>query len=188
MCAMQAIPCGHCGEPFAPKRSSQRFCSRRCAGEATARKRGQRGKIKGICQACGGEWEDYASNGRVYCSKRCESTRLVKERPCCERCGEPVRKMHNRYCSKRCSNLAEPRGIGEATGITSWPGFYDAAQKANPDPKPCADCGAPGQHRHHEQYEDPTLIVWLCTGCHSARHPNRRLGQRFRPDEVPLPK
>jgi len=39
-------------------------------------------------------------------------------------------------------------------------------------PKPCADCGreTPMIQMHHEDYNRPLAVTWLCTPCHQARH------------------
>lgn len=38
-------------------------------------------------------------------------------------------------------------------------------------PETCADCNAKGKvHAHHEDYDKPLDIVWLCTRCHGKRH------------------
>ena len=175
--------CEQCGNEFDPKRADQRFCNRSCSAKWTARQRGQVGIVAYVCAQCGREFRDYAGNHRAYCSKECEIDSHRKERPRCEVCGKPVRLMRNRYCSKTCSNLARER-----PGITSWSGFYQRAQAANPDPQPCAICGKPGEHRHHPDYRKPELVVWLCTGCHAKLHPNKRNGEHKRPAKIPLSK
>lgn len=160
--------CDECGTEFTPKRAGVRYCGRSCAGRATARARGQSGKVDCICAACGKQWQDYASNGRRFCSDECSRAARRTDRPRCEVCGEPVRLMRNRYCSKSCANAARPR-----PGIASFTGFYARAQAANPNPEPCADCGKPGRHRHHEDYSRPEDVVWLCPSCHRRRHPRK---------------
>jgi hypothetical protein len=52
--------------------------------------------------------------------------------------------------------------------------LHAAALRAHPIPQPCAKCGAPGAHRHHPDYSKPTLIEWLCTGCHGREHSRLR--------------
>lgn len=39
---------------------------------------------------------------------------------------------------------------------------------------PCADCGAPGEEMHHDDYARPLDITWLCTTCHGHRHETDR--------------
>ena len=36
--------------------------------------------------------------------------------------------------------------------------------------KPCEKCGADKSHAHHENYDKPLEVVWLCAVCHSKRH------------------
>lgn len=35
---------------------------------------------------------------------------------------------------------------------------------------PCADCGGPGDHMHHDDYDRPLDVTWLCRPCHGRRH------------------
>lgn len=39
-------------------------------------------------------------------------------------------------------------------------------------PQPCADCGAPADQtqKHHEDYDRPLDVIWLCSKCHGVRH------------------
>ena len=41
-------------------------------------------------------------------------------------------------------------------------------------PKPCERCGAQSQHKHHEDYDKPLDIVWLCVRCHVGLHVGER--------------
>ena len=173
--------CEQCKKRFSPKVKGQRFCSCRCVGVWTAKQRGQVGKITYACRECGKRFVQYAGNKRVFCSKVCETQSHRKDRPKCEGCGKPVRLMRNRYCSKHCSNAARP-----LPGITSWMGFYQRAQRANPTPMPCILCAALGKHRHHTDYGKPEIIIWLCTGCHAKQHPNKRNRNRARPLVPPV--
>jgi len=36
--------------------------------------------------------------------------------------------------------------------------------------QPCERCGNPKTHGHHEDYDKPLEVVWLCARCHKARH------------------
>lgn len=54
-------------------------------------------------------------------------------------------------------------------------------------PANCSECGTDCKpHGHHEDYEKPLEVVWLCKPCHTNRHrtwPNRA----ERTDQVPIP-
>lgn len=36
----------------------------------------------------------------------------------------------------------------------------------------CVDCGSPESQMHHEDYDRPLDVIWLCRPCHLARHRN----------------
>ena len=39
------------------------------------------------------------------------------------------------------------------------------------NPRPCSDCGTTVDVvKHHEDYDKPLDVTWLCRGCHAARH------------------
>ena len=40
--------------------------------------------------------------------------------------------------------------------------------------QPCALCGNENSQKHHPDYNEPLLIVWLCAGCHRALHKNAK--------------
>lgn len=164
------MQCEHCHADFTDrKHPDRRFCSLRCSGLAGARTRGQEESREQQCAQCGAGFWSMPSAGKRFCSKPCADLGSVKPRPKCECCGEPVRLMRNRYCSKSCRGKAQPR-----PGITSVSGFYLRAQRANPDPAPCAICGGPGKHRHHHDYSKPEDVTWLCITCHRREHAGER--------------
>ena len=119
---------------------------------------------------------------------------MPNPRPC-EWCGEqfiPAKRIR-RFCSKRCSNLGVPRWR-EADGLTVYERNAErikaerreryanddehrkrvlarlAARKAHPDPQPCEQCGAQPADRHHDDYDRPLDIRWLCRPCHIKHH------------------
>lgn len=113
----------------------------------------------------------------------------------CEHCGQPFvsTKRARRFCSKRCSNLGAPRHQ-QADGLTVYERNAErikaerreqyatdsehrkrvlarvAARKAHPDPQPCERCGAERADRHHDDYDKPLDIRWLCRTCHIQHH------------------
>src|SRR5580765_3386225 len=44
--------------------------------------------------------------------------------------------------------------------------------------QPCSQCAAVKAEAHHEDYNKPLDVVWLCAGCHRRRHSeiNRQKG------------
>jgi len=36
--------------------------------------------------------------------------------------------------------------------------------------EPCEECGNPEAQMHHDNYDNPTEIRWLCVGCHGGEH------------------
>lgn len=188
--------CEHCGDDFKPKRKEQRFCGGSCSAKASARARGQVGIVSQVCPGCGSNFNEYAGNERKYCSADCSNNARRTERPKCERCGEPVRTMSNRYCSKSCKSLSQDRAKLPGTfyernadavraerreryatdeGYRSKVLARVAAYKAHPDTQPCEHCGSPNADRHHEDYSRPLDVRWLCRKCHIDEHV-RRLG------------
>jgi hypothetical protein len=41
-------------------------------------------------------------------------------------------------------------------------------------PQPCAYCGKPKAEAHHDAYDRPLDVIWLCRGCHKRLHAERR--------------
>jgi len=42
---------------------------------------------------------------------------------------------------------------------------------------PCVRCGSPQSIAHHENYDKPLDVMWLCQPCHKQRH--RELNEEF---------
>jgi len=174
--------CGFCGCRFTAPQNRTSYCSKECSAKAASRARGEGGSVETRCGVCKKVFADFKSNNRMFCSSVCRIKARKKPRPACLLCGRPVRLMRNRYCSKRCSNLSRPK-----PGTASWMGFYQRAQRANPRPKPCGVCGAPGVVRHHEDYTKTEEVWWLCRTCHQhEHHRGRKRGQRDRPSAPPV--
>jgi len=50
----------------------------------------------------------------------------------------------------------------------SYAGVYKRRGKLTP--QPCATCGDSAAEMHHEDYDRPLSVVWLCRMCHVEHH------------------
>lgn len=41
-------------------------------------------------------------------------------------------------------------------------------------PEPCNGCGGKADHKHHEDYNKPLEVTWLCRFCHFDLHSSER--------------
>lgn len=54
-------------------------------------------------------------------------------------------------------------------------------------PDVCEECGLPGiVEGHHENYNQPYNVEWLCDGCHTLRHCGERQIRDPRTDAIDL--
>ena len=60
---------------------------------------------------------------------------------------------------RRADPLARMKA--KARSLADW-----AVTKGELQQQPCASCGAPQSEKHHPDYQEPLLIVWLCHPCH----------------------
>ena len=42
---------------------------------------------------------------------------------------------------------------------------------------PCCRCGSERSLAHHEDYDKPLVVIWLCQPCHKQRHKEMNLGK-----------
>lgn len=190
---MQTFTCEQCGGEYESNPSQAgKYCSQECYHES---RRGGDGREEFECKQCGGTFREYPSEERKYCSKECygksKQKRVTIE---CEYCGDEftARPSDNReYCSKSCVG----KDIDREHLKTDWYDDYlerkreefkeryhndpefrkkvKARAKANrehPESQPCENCGTPGADRHHDDYDKPTDVRWLCRSCHVEEH------------------
>lgn len=95
----------------------------------------------------------------------------------CSKCNGPNDRAPQRYCK-----------ICHAANMRAWrPKHSDlppeAKKRANArayvnvyirrgviQRKPCETCGEPKAEKHHEDYDKPLEVVWLCRKCHLEHH------------------
>lgn len=160
-CRDRLRACAHCGQEFAARKASLRFCSARCAADALIRHGERR------CARCGTPFRARTASN-VFCGVDCSRAALrPPERPCAW-CGELYRRRPGqRYCSMRCGGLAtgaqrvEREAVCQVCGSTwTWNGTKNTHPSqwcspacwrvAHPPPdRDCAWCGKPAGKRVH---------------------------------------
>lgn len=103
---------------------------------------------------------------------------------------DPKRLMYARRYNRqwRVKNLKKRRAQGRATYyrrrkngyVHRYNPYRDRARRVLSvaikkglvrRPKKCSECGWKGRvHGHHEDYNKPLEVVWLCQVCHGKRH------------------
>lgn len=170
--------CEHCGGKFNPWRSTQRFCSKRCAASAPRpqrridpteplRDRWGRSCIEAACAVCGATFlaPRNESLRRKTCSPACAAT--LKQTTCRDRFGEDNPNFRG----------GRRAGVRDRAGERRWRAALTGR---------CAMCRAPGGGRfrlvlHHVCYRqhlraiggdeyDPRNALTLCSECHSQHH------------------
>jgi endogenous inhibitor of DNA gyrase (YacG/DUF329 family) len=91
----------------------------------------------------------------------------------CRVCGSDLPKRHRCYCSKACYKVADNRRhhrmLYEREGLRERHLARLKAYHHIPETKPCEVCGKKGE-RHHDNYDRPLEVRWLCRTHHSEVH------------------
>lgn len=94
----------------------------------------------------------------------------------CSRCHERPRRRTHRYCAPchaaymrewRKSHPLNPEQRWKDNS-RSYAGVYK--RRGRIVQQPCVDCGSRESQMHHEDYDAPLSVTWLCRRCHLARH------------------
>ena len=96
------------------------------------------------CAKCKIEFE--RGSGNSYC-RPCHAEYMREHRPKHSELSDDQRKRAN---CRSYANVYKKRGLL----IKS----------------PCEDCGDENSQMHHEDYDEPLEVVWLCRSCHLTRH------------------
>jgi len=59
---------------------------------------------------------------------------------------------------------------GFATRVRARSRMQQRVSRGTVKRQPCERCGRAKAEMHHDDYESPTVVRWLCTGCHGAEH------------------
>ena len=111
------------------------------------------------CGYCGREFKPRRATTR-FCSKSCKSRAQVRTRlpgTVYERHGERIKaERRERYAT-------DPEYRRKVLARV-------AAAKHRPERQPCERCGDPNADRHHDDYDKPLEVRWLCRSCHIKHH------------------
>jgi 5-methylcytosine-specific restriction endonuclease McrA len=126
-------PCEQCGDTFEPRRSFQRFCSRRC------------NEVSKSAYASWDEWQE-AKQARVRRRLKRDSeaalAKLAKLNRRCEWCNDPMRSGHagrrKRFCSEQHGRLARGYGVSCAVFYTECAGCGDLFVSRSPQARWCS--------------------------------------------------
>lgn len=102
--------------------------------------------------------------------------RKLKGRKRCSKCDGPRSNPKQRYCN--ACHAAFMREWRKSHPMTEEQKFKDRARSyANVYqrrglliPCPCENCGSPRSQKHHENYNNPLDVMWLCRPCHLRLH------------------
>lgn len=81
-------------------------------------------------------------------------------------------RIRARVKAYREANLEKIRAYDRERGYRGTPAHTLAHNRARVlDPQPCVECGTTENiERHHPDYSQPLLVVWLCRDHHRALH------------------
>ncbi len=101
----------------------------------------------------------------------------------CSKCGDEHNRKDQRYCLFcHAEYMRENRPVyGELTdeqkkkdNCRSMAGVYLRREKLTREP--CKYCGDKDSQMHHEDYDKPLFITWLCVLCHLGLHKKKNMG------------
>lgn len=101
--------------------------------------------------------------GALAIEKVCSKCRRAHSAP--GRYCNPCRAAYNREWRKTNPMTAEQK---RRDTCRSYAGVY--LRRGKLSKKPCEICGNEESEMHHEDYDKPLDVIWLCVRCHSAIH------------------
>jgi len=87
-------------------------------------------------------------------------------------------KVRTRARTYRDAHLEEVRAMDRARGyriydllkVEARKTVHRAIQQGDLTREACETCGAEPAHAHHDDYEKPLDVRWLCAACHGIEH------------------
>lgn len=103
-----------------------------------------------ICSCCGAEHNRYRDNDRSRSASYCLSCHAKYIRETRPKYSELTPEQRKKSNARSYANNYQRRGVIEKI--------------------PCQVCGDENSQKHHENYDWPLAVEWLCRGCHLAVH------------------
>lgn len=113
---------------------------------------------------------------RQVVEKRREAMRQVRMYPSLEELAEQLG-CSKRYLleilkfrarSKRVFPLLDAEERKRRANVRSYANAYQRRGKIQKSD--CEKCGDPNSEKHHDDYDEPLQVRWLCRACHMAEH------------------
>jgi hypothetical protein len=105
----------------------------------------------------------------------------------CSKCGGPQDRPDQRYC--RACHAAYQREHRPKPSELSAEAQHKLAARTKAgiysrrgliEQRPCQVCGSEKAERHHENYDKPLEIIWLCRPCHTTHHRMEKFREQFK--------
>jgi len=162
--------CDYCGKTYythksAYQKQKRHFCSRMCYSKHRSERLTVEeqnafhgNSILTICNYCGKEYYTYKSayekRERHFCSRTCYAKYRSEQLP---------HEEQNAY--GRGHSLEERKRRKKARHTLNH-----HLRDKHIERHPCEFCGAPNGEAHHDNYDNPLEVRWLCRKCHRKWH------------------
>lgn len=121
------------------------------------------------CALCGKKFTAKRSR-RKYCSLDCSATGAAKHR---DQTGSRNPRWKGGTTEKRKAKYR----IAHPTKHAAHMAVLNAVKRGDLQRGVCEVCGSSSVEGHHDDYDKPLVVRWLCSKHHREHHRNERLGQ-----------
>jgi hypothetical protein len=85
---------------------------------------------------------------------------------------------------ERCRRKQRTFAKRQPVQSRAYTAIREAKRKGKLKPQPCEVCGEPKTQAHHDDYNRPLDVRWLCVKHHAEHHVNARLAQLAMPQQM----
>ena len=138
--------CHFCGKPFTPTLADIRYRKYRCKPCRAVMPRTPRTQRTRDQEAVNraGKRKDYNATKRAWSARNKAKRRRI------------YAESFQRHKEKQRARIALHRAVNAGTVMVPWS---------------CTECGNFTKlHGHHDDYNQPLKVAWLCSTCHAKRH------------------